>query len=50
MSTTTLNQLKRLGLLGLVIIAITAAIGCNTMHGFGTDIEKTGQKIKKESD
>jgi predicted small secreted protein len=50
MSTTTLNQFKRLGLSGLVIVAITAAIGCNTMDGFGADIEKTGRKNKKESD
>jgi predicted small secreted protein len=50
MSAITLNQLKRIGLLGLVILVTTAVIGCNTMHGFGTDVEKAGEKIKKESD
>jgi predicted small secreted protein len=50
MSAITLNQLKRIGLLGLLILVTTAVIGCNTMHGFGTDVEKVGEKIKKESD
>jgi predicted small secreted protein len=50
MSAITINQLKRIGLLGLVILVTTAVIGCNTMHGFGTDVEKAGEKIKKESD
>jgi len=46
----TLENLKRIGLLGLVIWVTTAGIGCNTMHGLGTDVEKAGEKIQKESD
>jgi predicted small secreted protein len=45
-----INQLKRIWLLGLVIWVASAAIGCNTMHGLGTDVEKAGEKIQKESD
>ena len=50
MSGNMLKILKRIGLLGLVIWVTTAAIGCNTMHGLGTDVEKAGEKIQKESD
>jgi len=50
MSRNTLKKLKRIGLLGLVIWVTTAAIGCNTMHGLGTDVEKAGEKLQKESD
>ena len=38
------------------LIALTAAFafvgmlgGCNTMHGFGQDVEKTGDKIQKDA-
>ena len=38
------------------LIALTAAFafigvlsGCNTMHGFGKDLEKTGDAIQKDS-
>jgi predicted small secreted protein len=50
MSGNMLKILKRIGLLGLVIWVTTAAIGCNTMHGLGTDVEKAGEKLQKESD
>jgi len=50
MSINKLKKLKSIGFLGFVIWVTTAAIGCNTMHGFGTDMEKAGEKIQKESD
>jgi predicted small secreted protein len=46
----TRNQFKRIGLLGLMIWVTITAIGCNTMHGLGTDVEKAGEKIQKERD
>jgi predicted small secreted protein len=46
----TLHQIKRIGTLGLVILVITAAFGCNTAHGFGEDMEKAGEKIKQGTD
>ena len=35
-------------LLSFVLMALflAAAAGCNTAHGFGKDVEKTGEKIQ----
>jgi entericidin A len=33
------------GLIGLVTLT-----GCETMEGFGRDVEKTGEKIEDEAD
>jgi predicted small secreted protein len=46
----TLNKFKIIAVFGIAIWATLASIGCNTMHGIGTDIEKTGEKIQKESE
>lgn len=35
---------------GVVIICTAALIGCNTIHGFGKDIESIGQALKKSSE
>ena len=45
-----LNKFKIIAVLGIAFLATLASIGCNTMHGIGTDIEKTGEKIQKESE
>ncbi|MGH8619327.1 MAG: entericidin A/B family lipoprotein [Burkholderiales bacterium] len=39
---------KLTGLLGLVAMAVVAA-GCNTVHGFGKDVEKVGESIQRKS-
>jgi len=38
----------------VVLVILTAllaivGIGCNTAHGFGTDVEKTGEKIQEKT-
>lgn len=39
--------IQRLLLLVLVVcIAAVAGVGCNTAHGFGKDMERTGEKIQ----
>ena len=35
-------------LLALLLIAMALA-GCNTMHGFGKDMEQLGDKIQKKA-
>lgn len=42
MFTRILAALILLGLLG-------AVAGCNTMHGFGQDVERGGEKIQKKA-
>jgi predicted small secreted protein len=38
---------KRFAILLLVTTLLTAVgIGCNTAHGFGKDMERTGEKIQ----
>ena len=44
------HRMKRIGTLGLVVLVITAALGCNTAQGFGKDMEKAGQKIQQGTD
>ena len=35
-------------LLALIVLAFAITLsGCNTWHGFGKDVEKVGEKIKK---
>lgn len=35
-------------LIGLLVLATALMLaGCNTWHGFGQDMEKAGEKIKK---
>jgi predicted small secreted protein len=50
MKTIKLNKFKIIAVFAISILATIASIGCNTMHGIGTDIEKTGEKIQKESE
>jgi predicted small secreted protein len=35
---------------GLLLVVIASGIACNTAHGFGKDVEKAGQEIKKGTD
>ena len=39
-------MLKRI--VGLILLGITLA-GCNTMHGFGRDVERGGEKLQQEA-
>lgn len=32
------------------VFAITVLTGCNTMQGFGRDVERTGQEIEEAAD
>jgi entericidin A len=42
-------EMKRLMAL-IVAAAVLTLAGCNTVHGFGQDVEKLGDKIQKKSD
>jgi len=33
-------------LLFITMLVAIAGVGCNTAHGFGKDVEKTGEKIQ----
>jgi predicted small secreted protein len=35
---------------GVLLIALLAMTGCNTMEGAGKDVQKTGEKIEKAAD
>jgi entericidin A len=35
-------------LLGMIAVAVVLA-GCNTMHGFGKDVQKVGDQIEEKS-
>jgi predicted small secreted protein len=41
--------MKRLAVLALAVLMI-ALTGCNTMRGFGQDMENAGEAIQKKSD
>ncbi len=41
--------MKRYAIILLAVWAIALA-GCNTMRGFGQDMEKAGEAIQKKSD
>ncbi|MEK6592415.1 MAG: entericidin A/B family lipoprotein [Pseudomonadota bacterium] len=40
--------MKRFAMLMLAVLAVVLA-GCNTMHGLGKDVEKTGEAIQRKS-
>lgn len=47
MKTQHITLVRRLVLLLLAITFLAiAGIGCNTVHGFGKDVEKTGENIQ----
>jgi predicted small secreted protein len=39
---------KLMEIFGLIALAIMMA-GCNTVHGFGKDVEKAGESIQRKS-
>ncbi len=41
--------MKRL-VVPVLVLLIVALAGCNTMRGFGQDMEKAGEAIQKKSD
>jgi len=41
--------MKKIALI-LVVLWAVALAGCNTMRGFGQDMEKAGEAIQKKSD
>jgi predicted small secreted protein len=38
--------MKRIALAFFAGLSLLAAAGCNTMEGFGKDVQKTGEKIE----
>ncbi len=34
----------------LLALMMVALAGCNTVHGFGKDVEKAGEAIQRKSD
>jgi predicted small secreted protein len=44
--------MKRTAMILLVLsaVALSALTGCNTMRGFGQDMEKAGEAIQRKSD
>jgi predicted small secreted protein len=32
-----------------LLVAVVALVGCNTMAGFGKDMEKAGEKIQEKA-
>ena len=41
--------MKRTFALFLLTASALVLIGCNTMHGFGKDVEKVGEKVQQKS-
>ena len=41
--------MKRIAIIIVTLCAVALA-GCNTMRGFGKDMEKAGESIQKRSD
>jgi predicted small secreted protein len=35
---------------GVILIALLAMTGCNTLEGAGEDVQKAGEKIEKAAD
>ncbi len=44
-----MNNTAKSSLLVLLVAGILALTGCNTAHGFGKDVEKTGEKIQEKT-
>ena len=43
------RQFVAFGLLIALVTCVLTAVGCNTVHGLGQDIEKGGQKLQDAS-
>jgi predicted small secreted protein len=43
------SQANIVVLLFLTALLAIVGIGCNTAHGFGKDVEKTGEKIQEKT-
>ncbi|MDB5764221.1 MAG: Entericidin [Herminiimonas sp.] len=41
--------MKKIAAVFLLILSGYVLVGCNTMHGFGKDVEKVGDKIQEKS-
>ncbi|OGB23068.1 MAG: entericidin [Burkholderiales bacterium RIFCSPLOWO2_02_FULL_57_36] len=41
--------MKKTFTLFLLTVSALVLIGCNTMHGFGKDVEKVGEKVQQKS-
>lgn len=42
--------MQQLWITYLVVFGILGLSACNTMHGFGQDVEKTGEAIQRKAD
>ncbi len=45
-----MDILRKLTVLLFVVMGGLVATGCNTMEGFGQDVEKTGENIEESAD
>lgn len=41
--------MKKAITLFFLVVATQFLVGCNTVHGFGQDIEKVGEKMQEKS-
>lgn len=41
--------MKKIFALCLLAASAIALLGCNTVHGFGKDVEKVGEKVQQKS-
>jgi entericidin A len=41
--------MKKIFTLFLLAASAVVLIGCNTMHGFGKDVEKVGEKVQQKT-
>lgn len=42
--------MKRVMMVMMLVFSTLLAVGCNTIHGAGEDIERGGEKIQEKSD
>ena len=42
--------MKKTALIILMVFCMAVLTGCNTMHGFGKDVSKLGEKIEGAAD
>ena len=42
--------MKKIVMTLMVVLYLTALAGCNTMHGFGKDMKKLGEKIEESAE